>query len=403
MTKHVLFVDDEPNILQGLRRMLRPLRHEWEMTFASDGNEALGVLANGPCDVLVSDMRMPGMSGIQLIEQVRQRHPDVVRIVLTGQADRDATVAAVGCAHQYLSKPCDTETLKATVDRALQLRERISNRTIASVVSQVRTLPAVPRLYLDLKNALVSADSTAETVAEIIASDPAMTAKVLQIVNSAFFGRRREIDNAADAVRLLGFDLVHSLTLSAGVFSPNSDRALGPFTDQLWRHSVMTASFAKLIVRAEKADTATFNAAMTAALIHDVGKLVLAASAPAEYLALLRDAPNQPEPIWELETETFGTSHAEVGGYLLALWAIPDPIAEIVAYHHCPADMPARGLTALAAVHVADGLAHHLSDRGDAERPTRIDWDYLRASGLGDRYEGWEQTCRAAVGGPVGV
>ena len=399
MTRHVLFVDDEPNILQGLRRMLRPLRHEWEMTFASDGDEALGILAKVPCDVLVSDMRMPGMSGTQLIEQVRERHPEVVRIILTGQADRDSTVAAVGCAHQYLSKPCDSETLKATVDRALQLRERISTESIASVVSQVRTLPAVPQLYLDLKDALASDDSTAETVAEIVASDPAMVAKVLQITNSAFFGLRRQIDDATDAVRLLGFDLVHSLTLSAGVFSPNSDRALGPLTDQLWRHSVLTASFAKLIVRAEKADTATFNAAMTAALIHDVGKLVLAASAPTEYLALLCDASNQPEPVWELETDTFGTSHAEVGGYLLGLWALPEPIAEIVAYHHCPADMPATGLTALAAVHVADGLAHHLTDGGDAERPTRIDWDYLQASGLGDRYERWEQACREAVGG----
>lgn len=399
MTKHVLFVDDEPNILQGLRRMLRPLRHEWEMSFASDGNEALGVLANGPCDVLVSDMRMPGMSGIQLIETVRTRHPDVVRIVLTGQADRDSTVEAVGCAHQYLSKPCDTETLKTTVDRALQLRERISNDTIASVVSKVRTLPAVPQVYLDLKNALAAGDSSAETVAEIVASDPAMVAKVLQIVNSAFFGLRREIDNAADAVRLLGFDLVHSLALSAGVFSPGSDRALAPLTDQLWRHSVMTASFVRLIVRAERADTATANAAVTAALVHDVGKLVLATSATAEYLALLQDASNRPEPIWELETDTFGTSHAEVGGYLLALWALPDPIAEVVAYHHCPADMPGSGLTALAAVHVADGIVHHLQDGDDTEKPAGIDWDYLEESGLSDRYEEWETACREAISG----
>ena len=149
--KRILFVDDEANIREGLRRSLRPLRQEWDMRFAADGQEALRLLAQEPCDVLVSDMRMPGMDGLQLLEAVSKRHPEMVRIVLSGQADRDTAIAAVGPAHQYLNKPCDAQTLRDTIDRALTLRTRISSQAIAGLVAKTGALPSVPHVYLDLK------------------------------------------------------------------------------------------------------------------------------------------------------------------------------------------------------------------------------------------------------------
>jgi len=112
--KRVLFVDDEPRILDGRRRMLRSMRHEWKMSFAETGQEALAILANQPFDVVVVDMRMPGMDGVQLLSEVRKRH-QIIRIVLSGTADREAILRAVGLAHQYLSKPCDAETLKSVL------------------------------------------------------------------------------------------------------------------------------------------------------------------------------------------------------------------------------------------------------------------------------------------------
>ncbi|MBV9849174.1 MAG: response regulator [Armatimonadetes bacterium] len=113
----VLFVDDESHILSGLQRMLRPLRHEWAMTFAEGGPAALDALAGAEFDVIVTDMRMPGMSGAQLLAEVRRRHPRVARIVLSGQSDREHLQQLAQTPHEYLSKPCDTELLKETVRR----------------------------------------------------------------------------------------------------------------------------------------------------------------------------------------------------------------------------------------------------------------------------------------------
>src|SRR5256885_11774657 len=121
----ILFVDDEPKVTEGLHRMLRSMRREWEMTFATSGAEALEKLSAKPFDVVVSDMRMPGMDGCQLLTEVMRRHPQVVRIILSGYSDKETIMRSIGLAHHYLSKPCDAETLKETIRRACDLRDQL--------------------------------------------------------------------------------------------------------------------------------------------------------------------------------------------------------------------------------------------------------------------------------------
>jgi len=142
--KRILFVDDEPNVLQGLQRMLRPLRDEWEMTFVSSGAEALQRLAQAPFDVIVSDMRMPNMDGAQLLTEVMQRHPEVIRIVLSGQANQEVVMKAVGPTHQYLAKPCDPESLKALVSQTSALRGLLTDATLKGLVASMKSLPSLP-------------------------------------------------------------------------------------------------------------------------------------------------------------------------------------------------------------------------------------------------------------------
>ena len=229
-------------------------------------------------------------------------------------------------------------------------------------------------------------------VVEIITGDPAMTAKILQVVNSAFFGVPSEVVSPLAAVRLLGFDLVSSLALSVGSVSQVTDRWFETLAEQWWRHSLTTASFAKVIAQAENAEARMVDTAMTAGLLHDVGKLVLVSCLGDDYLKLLRDAQNRLEPLWQLEQDTYGTSHAEVGAYLLALWALPDPIVEAVAYHHRPREM-AEPPVSLTAVHVANGVAHQYAGRSASP----ADQEYLEQCGLDGRYADWEQACHAAA------
>jgi CheY-like chemotaxis protein len=218
--RRILFVDDEPKVLAWLERMLRSMRHEWEMEFAKSGPEALEALAARPFDVVVSDMRMPGMNGTQLLAEVMQRHPQVVRIILSGNADHETGMKSVGPAHQFLTKPCDVEVVKTTVGRACALRDLLADERLRLLVSQMQSLPSLPSLYEELVRELQLPNASLKRVGEIISKDVGMTAKILQMVNSAFFGLRREVSSIGRALTLLGLENVKrwsTLTVFAGV------------------------------------------------------------------------------------------------------------------------------------------------------------------------------------------
>jgi DNA-binding NtrC family response regulator len=169
--KRILFVDDEVKILEGLRRMLRPMRNEWEMDFAPGGQAALDLMAASPFDVIVSDMRMPGLDGAALLEQVCARYPQVVRIVLSGHTDVAAALRVVPIAHQFLAKPCDTGMVRLAIDRACQLQALLTDGSVRSLVGGLGDLPALPRIYDALNKALADPDSSIAKIANIVEQD----------------------------------------------------------------------------------------------------------------------------------------------------------------------------------------------------------------------------------------
>src|SRR5437762_9749706 len=152
--KRVLFVDDEPLVLQGLQRMLRHMRQEWEMEFVDSGPKALEAMASNPFAVIVSDMRMPGMNGAHLLNEVMKRYPKTVRLILSGHADQDLIMKCVGSTHQYLTKPCEPEALKATVRRASALAGSLQNEKLLQLISQMDRLPSIPALYVEVMEKL---------------------------------------------------------------------------------------------------------------------------------------------------------------------------------------------------------------------------------------------------------
>ena len=393
--KRVLFVDDEPNILQGLRRMLHPLRQEWDMTFAGSGQEALECLGHTPVDVVVSDMRMPGMDGAQLLTHIKIQYPHIVRIVLSGHSDHEMSLRSVGPAHQYLAKPCDAMTLKATIARACALRELLGNATLQQLVSGMTTLPSLPTLYLKIMEAIQDPHVSMGRVGDIIGQDMGMTTKILQLVNSAFFGLQRHIATPTEAVSLLGLDIIKALVLSVQVFAHfdiATLRALSLHT--LWQHSMAVGAGAKRIVKMEDGDRTMADAAFTAGLLHDAGKLVLATNLPERYSEARTLMQEQTLPEWEAERVTCGATHAEVGAYLLGLWGLPDALVEALAYHHCPSACPARTLSPLMAVHVANALGH--ADEG-VEPTGSVDLTYLAELGLSHRLASWREQCQALL------
>ena len=389
--KRIMFVDDEPNVLMGLQRMLRSMRSEWDMTFVNSGEEALTILDNQTFDVVVSDMRMPGMNGAQLLSEVCRTHPGIGRIILSGQSDHEAILHSIGPTHRYLSKPCDTELLKTTVMRTCDLRDILASKPLRKLVSGMTVLPSPPACYNEIKSALETPDISMKQVAEIISRDAGMTAKILQLVNSAFFGIPRHVSNASQAISIIGLDTVKTLALSFHIFGELTDSRVPPeFIDSLWRHSVKVGKYAKQIAHAQNLHREECEAAFTAGLLHDIGKLVFMTNFPVQYVKILNRAEEEKAAVSLVEFSLFETTHAEAGAYLMGLWGLPDSVVEAITWHHNPSKLGGIEFGLLTAVHAANAIAYE-----DAKiRSFLIDQSYLASLGISDRLLEWQKICK---------
>lgn len=390
--RRILFVDDEPKVLQGLRRMLRSLRREWDMEFAEGGSEALECLATCPFDVVVTDMRMPGMDGVQLLHEVMQLYPGTVRIILSGQCDRQTVMRCVGPAHQFLTKPCASEILKSTVARACRLRDHLVDESCKCAVSRVESIPSQPSIYTEVVAELESPQASIQRVAEIMSRDVGMTAKTLQLVSSSFFGTPQRVSESSRAVNLLGLDTIKSLVLSTEAFTAfKAGDSECHSLELLIDHSRMLATAASAIAEAETEDRVMVGDAFLAGFLHEVGIVALAQGSLADITPL---------PLSGVEKMSFGETHAEAGAYLMALWGLPDAIVKAIAFHHSPGQSSDQSFTATTAVHVANALleAETFESLGTAGP---VDLDYLERIGCADRLDTWREIC--GVTWPQGV
>ena len=396
--KTLLFVDDEPRLLQGLQRQLRPMREEWDMHFVESGNGALEFMSGRPVDIIVSDMVMPGMDGSQLLAEVAKKHPQTVRMVLSGQAEREAILRLVGPAHQFLSKPCEADELRKAVSRAFALRDLLGNERLKELTTKIDHLPTLPALQEKLSEELSQDAPSIENVGEIISRDVGMTAKILQLVNSAFFGLSEPINSPAEAVVYLGINTIRSLVLSLGIFAQYEGKFCNALSlDVLAQHSWITGTLAQTIARRERRGMATIDQCFLAGLLHDTGQLVLAFGLPEEYDQVIARAKAENRQIWQVEQETFGATHADVGAYLLALWGLPNQIVEAVALHHVPAQSAALEFSPTVAVHASDVFAHQLTHAHTELPPPKLDLAYLARIGCGERVEYWLEQCQQAI------
>jgi HD-like signal output (HDOD) protein len=390
--KRILFVDDEPKVLQGLQRMLRHHRGIWEMEFAEGGQPALRLLEEKPFDVVVSDMMMPGMDGAQLLTEVMGRFPQTVRIVLSGHSNQEANLRLVGPAHQYLSKPCDPEHLTETVRRACALRDLLADAQLKRLVSQLKSLPSLPDIYVKVMNEMQKDEPSLARIGELISFDIAMSVKILQLVNSAFFGLPREVNSPAEAVVYLGVETVKALVLSVKLFSQFENQHPSLFSvASLWEHSHQVALVSRMIATEEKLSRQMINQAFIAGLLHDIGRLVLVAGMPKQYEQIVQLAKEQQISLWEAEKAVLGATHAEVGAYLLGLWGLPNPVVEAVALHHRPAFGENQELQLPTIIHVANALVHERDPFKGGFKHDALDGEHLRLLMLDDLVQVWRQ------------
>ena len=392
--KTMVLVDDDPAMGARLRRLLKPLESDWKMVSVESGQAALATLASERCDVIMTDMRMPGKTGVQLLEEVRTGYPHVVRVLLTDQSDQDVMLRSAGAAHQCLPKSSPLEVFASTVTRACAIQELLTNRTLLKLVAGMHTLPSLPTLYREVMQELQSPDASIEKIGQIISKDLGMLTKLLQVVNSPFYGLPRRISSATQAVALLGLEAIKSLVLSMKVFSQFESSSQTFFSlDILWNHGMTTGRYARTISKEQGTDTRVMEDAFTAGLLHDVGLLVLATNVPDQYTETLALMQNQGVTEWDAERQVLGATHAEVGGYLLGTWGLSDTIVEAVAFHHDPTRSGGHTFCPLTAVHVANVLEEQ-EQAAAMDGPSVVaDMAYLRGCGIDPDMPKWETLC----------
>ena len=390
--KKILFVDDEPAILEGLQDLLRSLRHRWDMSFICGGQAAIATMNDTDYDVVVSDIRMPGVGGVDVLGYAKIHRPQTIRIALTGYADAQSTVEISRLAHRYLRKPCSIDDLDEVISRDCGLIEAFDNVVVKELVGATGRLSAEKSVHQALIDALDGGNGSIDEVTKIVEQDLALTAKVLQLVNSSFFRRQRSITSANEAVVYLGADVLKQLVLANMMFEMTQDipNVAGFNPISLQRHCVLTSAIAQELT----ADSGLSKIAFTAGLLHDVGKLIIAQERSDLIPTLVGNSDGLVNS-WvnaESERDILGCTHAEVGGCFLNLWGLPTPIVEAVTFHDDPSSIFTRKLNAIDLVHISNYLAHWSgTDSPDERVEAKLDTEYVARRDVDHELDGWRE------------
>ena len=396
----VLFVDENEAFLQELEAGLKAVRSLWNPVYQRSVVEAAKFVAATPPDVIVASLDMTGSNGLKLLRAVQNARPEAVRFGLVSDEGSEDARKAASVAHQLLHKPLDLHEYQVLINRAISLRERLRESPLKKKLHDVGGLPSLPSLYRQVMKEINSEDASVAAVGEIIQQDIGMSAKLLQIVNSAAIGLRHEVSNVVQAASLLGLQRVSSMLLMVEVFSTVVEKSLprGFSVDALWSHSLAVAEMAKAIAAEEIDEEKIIDDSFTAGMLHDIGLVILASRLPEELSEALELARKNGLSLFDAEKKLFEGTHAEVGGYLLELWGLPDPIIEAITYHDFPSAvpekdypsaMPEHGFTPLTAVHVANYFCEDERKEAFGVLEGEADIVFLERLGFDARMEAW--------------
>ena len=386
----VLFVDDEPLMRELYRNISRELGADFRVQTVSGGAEALQILAAEPVDILVSDLAMPEMTGGEFLTSVERLYPETMRVVISGVADELAVARCLMFGHRYFQKPLDLKEIASVVRRISRHQKVIRSAKVKKIVGRSNVLPTPPETYLRLTELLQDPDSPLDEASRIIESDPGLTTKLLQVVNSAAFGYASKLTTVEDAVQIAGVEVVRSLLLVIQARNFGEKRLRNKqLLANFWKHSLDTGARCRSLARAERLSTTEQANCFTAGLLHDIGKLVLAANDEQEYAELIAASVREKVPVYKKELALYEATHADIGAYLLGLWGLPDAIVHCVDRHHSMAQETVSDFTPLLCVHIAQNLVPA------SDRVAELDHQFLAQSGFTGRIAEWEETLKA--------
>lgn len=393
----VLFVDDEINILNGLKRKLYSKMKDWDIAFMEGGQAAIDFIKTNHVDVLVTDMRMPGISGLELIRYVYEYFPDIVRIILSGHAEKTIILQSIGLVHQYFSKPANTDDIVESIYQIIYVRDILKQPEILKVITQIRSIPCLPSIYHKIMDLLKNDDVSMKNLGDLIIQDIGLSAKILQLINSSFFSVGKKITDVHQALNLLGLETLRDLILTIQIFDQVDQKVFKHFhLRELWKHSVSTAHIAKWLAKELGLSNEDSEAAFIAGLLHDSGKLILANEFPSLYEDILLCVKHEKISFDMAEQKVFNVNHSQIISYLTSIWGFSNEIVHALLFHHYPEATQSKKIFILTCLYLANYIdlyiTYYYTDENkefvNLTEPI-IDKEFLKKNGLENKLKEW--------------
>jgi len=390
----LLFVDEDPDVLVGLRRGFYTLLGSFEILTVNAADLALKAVKSRQIDVIVTDLNLSGMDGVQLLEEVRRISPEITRIILSGSSDKDLLIRTAGAAHQLFTKPCSSAKLADAIIRSLAVRKRLRTPALLELVSGVKSIPAIPKALSDMMAEIHSPTGSTAGLGRIIETDVGLTAQVLKVANSGFFRTAATINDVSHAVRLLGFEAIRSLVVLSGVFE-SFKKSGGPLdtASRLQGRSLSIGMVARRIAISEGLDQSAVEQSQSAGMLSHIGSLILSTTFASKISLINDDIDAKRLSLIAAERKHIGVSHAELGAALLALWGFSGDVVEAVLFHHDPGSSGAtKGISPITAVH-----ASQLMVKPNSKSAPGLDMAYLERIGCADHVETWREIAQSTL------
>jgi HD-like signal output (HDOD) protein/CheY-like chemotaxis protein len=395
MKKRILFVGQVQALCREFQEHCPEPESVWTVQHVATEEEALALCHQQTMAAIVADVNLNGKCGTELLDAFMRRQPKALRIIISDLNDLESTMKCIGHAHYHVLKPCSARTLLHALEQAFAQEAWLPSEPVQGLIAQMRQVPSPLKAYTEMVEEMKSPACSLERIGQLIEQDPAVTAKVLQLANSALFGLELNVVHPVEAIGYIGLETTKAVVLLAHTFSSFDHLKLVRFSiEDLWRHSVEVGRMARRVVELEEAGAEMAEQAFVAGLLHDIGKLLFAANHAGLFGKVLRLAREQHCNLWEAEAQILpGVGHAELGATVLGIWGLPKSITEAVALHHVPWRQRDHAFSPVTAVHAANILDHEHHPDPAIILPSQINTSYLKDMGLAGRVEDWRQGC----------
>ena len=371
----ILFVDDEQNILNSIKRTL--MGSPYKIFTALSAKEGLEIMANEEISLVISDFRMPGMDGIQFLKIVKEKYPEVMRIILSGFLDKKTALSSLsfGLSMIYFTKPWDNKQLKNRLKHSLHIRKILKKNNILKPLNSIDTLPILSSVYYELLSAL-DEQNQPEKIEEIMLKDSSLCIKILQVINSAFFGKKN-IVNLKEAVSELGANTLKELLIQFDIKDEKTmDKEIVTELKELYLKGNIINKYLPVFYKIKYGKTETIPCI---GITYQAGKLIFLHYFPEYYIQVKNNIPNLKNPSFygsEKILKLKNLFHNELGAYFLDLFNFPNIFIESTLFYVNPGHTSIENKSLTYALYFLDKLVSYISN---TENDSEIDYKFLES------------------------